>query len=822
MAFDPNLGYVPTGRGYAPEEGSYAPLEDYYRAFNPETGQKGPVGYLGSNPYPNLRYGYSGGQYDVWTGSPRDNLYMGYPEYSGNAIDAMAQNDRNLALYGGMRLGQNLQNYTNFQYGQAANQQEQLNSAWENIARGGAGYTDEQKQAILNNPYLQSLRTSQAQQDSNYLTPEEQQGIYGNPYAASDYAQQQGQNISGLYSNFADQVGYGLDQQNQNINGQLGAGAGAMRNSIYDNRSKQYQNLSDIAALTRGAQDVARSTGEGAVNQLREDVYGQLGPAEQAARQYVDPTALNISQEYSQNYGVSPRDMQNIQDKAGRTVGAQSAMDEENLMQRANAQGNTSPLAMSAMRDRIRQTGAVNQANAMSDAAIQAKQLQLGVTQQRENTRLGAAQQYAGLGAGTELALGQRRLAAAQNVGQIGVNAELGLGTQGLQNEQYMGSNTLGTQAQLGQAQLGAEQYLSGQQQQAQQYMGTSYLNNTQKLLDTGMQQGEFTAGLGTSALQGAEAAASGRAGAVAGNRQGTNQYNQGTGFQQGQYIYDRGSQANLGFANTQQTQEQAYRDYLARAQAQSSQNTQVGQQQQLGLYGAQNQGQQGATRNAITNYAVPGFGQTVFKDVVDFIGAVTGAGKGGGGTGPHARGGEIKGPETALVGEAGPELILNFDKNTNCYGLGTGLDDVPGDDIPDEQDQQIHDSYFDPTPPRGRPLAPENPLWKRIIRRVTSTPDESSQQPGQSQSNGLGLLGSGLKGLIGLAEGGVVNGGRHYFGSQKKLHKPTVELVKGPQIRRLGEKGPSVVVPLIRRPQNKVNVSDLPKILKKYGNYGK
>lgn len=785
MPFDPNLGYVPSG-------GGYAPLSQYYANYDPNSGRQGPTGDVGNNPYPYLRYGYAGPGFDPATGSPQDNLYMGYPPYSGNAIDAMAQNDRNMALYGGMRLGQNLQNYTNFQYGQAGNQQDQLNSAWQNIAQGGGGYTNDQMAAILNNPYLQSLRTSPEQQQSNYLTPEEQAGIYGSPYAASDYAQQQGANLSGLYANFADQVGSGIQGQNAAISGQLVGGANNIRGAYSGNQGRQYQNLSDIAALTRGAQGLARQTGEGAVGQLRSDVYGQLGPAEQAARQYLDPTALNVSQEYQQNYNVSPQDQQNILNKAGRTVGAQSAMDEENLMQAANAQGNTSPLALSTMRNRVRQTGAVNQANAMSDAAIQAKQLQLQTQQQRENTRLGAAQQYAGLGAGTELALGQRRLGAAQNVGQIGVNAELGLGTQGLQNEQYMGSNTLGTQAQLGQAQLGAEQYLSGQQQQAQQYMGSSNLQNTQQLLNTGMQQGEYSAGLGTGALQGAEQAASGRSGSLAGNRQGVNQYNQGTGFQQGQFIYGAGSQANTGFANAARTDDQAFRDYLARQQQQSSQAAQIGQQQQLGVYGAQNQGTQGATKNAITNYAIPGFGNTLFNDAMALVGLATG-GFGGSPTGPHAKGGEINGPQMGLVGEAGPELILSFDKGTQSYGLGTDPNDLPGDD----------DSVL----PSGV-LDKENPLWRKILKRTTNIPDYIPDDADNKTQK--------------MAKGGVVGNKKHFYGSRKNMHMPSMELVKSPQIRPLGVHGPSAVIPLTPRPANKLNIGDLPMLMKKYGSYGR
>ncbi len=136
MPFDPSTGYLSGNQGYAP-------LSAYNQAYDPNSGQQGPTGGVGANPLPALRYGYQGPNYNPAQGGIQNNLYQGYPTYSGNSIDAMAQSDRNLALYGGQQLQQNLSNYTGYQYGQSADFQDRLNSAWDPIAQGQGGYTDD-------------------------------------------------------------------------------------------------------------------------------------------------------------------------------------------------------------------------------------------------------------------------------------------------------------------------------------------------------------------------------------------------------------------------------------------------------------------------------------------------------------------------------------------------------------------------------------------------------------------------------------------------------------------------------------------------------
>ncbi len=814
MPFDPNLGYIPSGQGYAP-------LSAYSQNFDPSTGQQAPTGGVGANPYPQNRYAFQGPQFQGY-GSPSQNLYMGYqPEYM-TAIDRMAVNNRGLALAGGQQLQQDLANYSNYNYGQAGNYTDMLNSAYGNIAQGGGGYTDAQKEAILNNQALQGLRMTPEQQQANYLTQEESAQMSGSPYSASDYANQAGENISGLYGNFAGQIGDDLGSQEAAINNTLAGSGQNMRNAIYDYQGKSQQDLSDIAGLTRGAvqgtkQDVNDALGysQGGVGAAL-DQYGQnignvLGSEQGAVRSYIDPGKLTASDDYMQNYQVGPQDMQGIMNQAGRTVGAQSAMDEENLQSAANAAGNVNPMALQAARNRIRANSAVNEANAMSDAAIKAKQLALTTAQGRENTRLGAEQSYAGLGTGSELSLGGHQIGAntalgnantqaALSLGNQAVNAKMGLGTQNLSNEQYMGSNTLGQQNQTSNAQLGAEQYLAGQNLAGQQYLGNSRLGNTQQLLGTGMQQGQFNANLGTSALQGAEQQAANRAGTLATNRQGVNQYNQGQDYTRGSAIYNAGSQANLGFANNQQGQEQEYRNYLGGQQQQATQGAQVGNQQRLGAYGATNTGVKGATDSAIENYKVPGAWQAIAGTTARFLGL--------------AKGGEIeRGPQTALVGEAGPELIVDIPS----YGYGF---DPTGSGESDEPEQS---GWQHGNEVQGK----SNPLWKNIVRGISPTaakfmpgdtgPDgepRSGDDSGSKGQGGLGLL------KLFMAKGGVVPPGAAQHHPYGKRGKPKAELVTGPQIRTLGATGKQAVVPIRKRPGNRLDLEDLPKLLS--GNYGK
>ncbi len=77
----------------------------------------------------------------------------------------------------------------------------------------------------------------------------------------------------------------------------------------------------------------------------------------------------------------------------------------------------------------------------------------------------------------------------------------------------------------------------------------------------------------------------------------------------------------------------------------------------------------------------------------------------------------------------------------------------------------------------------------------------------------------AGLTKAFMLASGGMVgNKQHHFYGSHNKLKSPAIEMVSKPQVRPLGVSGPDMVVPMIKRPGNKVNISDIPNLVKKYG----
>jgi hypothetical protein len=175
-----------------------------------------------------------------------------------------------------------------------------------------------------------------------------------------------------------------------------------------------------------------------------------------------------------------------------------------------------------------------------------------------------------------------------------------------------------------------------------------------------------------------------------------------------------------------------------------------------------------------------------------------------------------------ALVGEAGPELIIDLKKAAG-----------------------------------GTVAAPEDPLYTKITRNaygLGGDDDNAPQkQPADSNSGGvlgdigsalgpMSLVGAGL-GVLGkylnrpkeqkteMATGGVVSvqkpsplgkSGHHPYGKKgmpkSRILMPKTEFVNKPQIRMLGESVPQAVLPLNNKKGNKVTANMIPKLLERYG----
>lgn len=669
-------------------------------------------------------------------------------ENKGEGLQFKTENDRALALQRGEQLNSDLTNYTDQQYGEAGNFSDLQGAAYQGIASGQGGYSGDEKNAILRQDELSSLQQTPEEANQNYLSTDEQKGIMGDAGAAYH---QLGKDEAG--------VDLASNNRDQYARGEFNSGRDAVNSSL-----------------------AAQDTGvRGAVDKQRELANATLVGEANNARKYLDPNALNTSAEYNNAYNFGGRDMQDIVDKAGRTVGQGAAANEDRLLQDANAQGNTSPLALQAARNRIQQTGQVGSADAMTDARINAKQLQLQTAQNKENTRLGAAQSYANLGTGTELNLGQ---------------------------------DAMDMQNTLGAAQIGAESYLGDQHVKAQQSLGQQGTQLEKDIGQSHIDIGTKGAEMNLAAGQAADAANSARAGQVATNRQATSVGNQTTQYNRGKAAYDTESAANKDFATTRLGQEAEYRKTLADRQSQAAQGAQVGNAQRAGVYGTQTGAVNAAEGNAIVNYKVPSATEKILGGIASVVAGADGL--------------VTPGPRRALVGERGPELEVDLAKlphyssgydptdgsdeygTAQGYTTGSGETETEGNALPGGTMTQNH----------------PNTLWQRLANAATEKygyqpykAEQADEAPYQSpigkKKSGGGLIGKMLTAGA-FAEGGVVN-------AQQEQVAPGISYLDHPQVKTLGENGPTAIVPLTRRPGNKLNVEDIPRLAQQYqhGSYG-
>ena len=339
------------------------------------------------------------------------------------------------------------------------------------------GYTPAQAQAIMNQPGLDALQWNQGMADQNFLTGDEQTAIQGDPYAAyRGYAQ------TASIPQFDAQGNPILDAQGNQV---------MQSQADYLNQlSRQYQ------GTVQGMYD----TGATALG-------GALGTMGTGLSNAIDPSKLGLSGQFTQNYNWTPEDSQNIINAAGRNVGEQTAAIQDQLQRQAAAAGSNAPLALSAALARQRQTGDVAGADAMTQAAIQAKQQELLVQQTLEQMRLGTAQD-----------ISSRQMQEATTMGQSDIAAN-----------EYLTSGRAAAGLQTGQEQITEQNTIAGQE---------------------------------ANLTQAGELAAQQRAQALAQNRQQISQANQAQQFSRGSYIDQAASQrATQEATATRADQTQARQD---------------------------------------------------------------------------------------------------------------------------------------------------------------------------------------------------------------------------------------------------------------------
>ncbi len=581
---------------------------------------------------------------------PQPNPVTGDPGYNPfNSRDAFDLWQR-LGL-GAYNRGQNwedefsgLSNY----YGNAAqgygNRVEELyNPIW----GGGGGYTPEMMRNIIQGEGLDDISN---QLGGNQLQQWEQNRISGDPYGAFDLFRGQAANLSNTAA------GYGDEIRNQ-ANAGYARGLGAV-----DEMRQGYRQAIDPSRMRLS---------EGYMPAVQEALaYGRSGTerALQDPDLYFDPNdpSLNLTPEYLRQAGMTDEEVGQMAASSARDTGAQWQATKDKLYQDAAASGTATPLGLAAAESAMNRSSGAAQNDALlrgrlaargaqREAATGIQDRQLDAGQYRANTRLNSGQYRAGLGSQNALAVQNAALAGNTTAEQLRLAAEGGLTDRQLQTIGNIGN------AALNNAQFGSN-------------LAT---NAAGRAGDWNIDTGRFNATMGTNLMGQGDVNASNRAAQIAGNRQATNQYNQGMQFNINNALSNRYQQAYNPWVAAQQE---------GRAAAQGQQGyygNQANTQNnfRLGGWGQSNQGQQGAAQGYAGwgTTGGQGFGDNFSRSFANTFGQALGSWFAPAGSRPSSgshsndvsrfgfeHGGVIDENQLIEVGEDDrPEVILPLDPTT-------------------------------------------------------------------------------------------------------------------------------------------------------------
>lgn len=421
-----------------------------------------------------------------------------------------------------------------------------------------------------------------------YMTPEEMQASGGDPWAGLNRFDQ---DAAGIRSD--------LDTREQRS---------------FDTLGEQERNIRGVGERYRQGAGGALTSGAAGMRGAVDGAGQDLDASGRSVRGlYEDPDIL-ASEEFMRDYKFGPEDTRDLEHLATSGVGTRYQSEVEDIQRQAAAQGNSSPLALAAMRERSNKAAAREGADAAVGARAQGRQMELETTRGREDVRLGAEQNQARLGTSSELSLAdmlQRRramqLGAEQNIRDAALENEGRQADFDAGNERYLGSSRLDTYGNLGNAR---------------------------------QQAGQFIAGTGAGLAQGADDRATSRANDMARNRQDTQRYTAGQRYDQGRQTAMDSSGIDRGIADQRLDFNRERRGYTAGMQAGSQAGALSSMGQRTGFYGTRGGLRNQASGNlgtydinrrnqAYRDLAIPSRAE---RAISSGIGGFMGAGGGGGG----------------------------------------------------------------------------------------------------------------------------------------------------------------------------------------------
>lgn len=481
-----------------------------------------------------------------------------------------------------------------------------LDRIYQPQAEGQGGYSPEEIAAIQRAGGV--VPTSQSQLDSNFLTPDEEAGIRGD---------------TGSYTKYFD--------PNQ-LNQQQDASAGLQRNAVNNLKTGLTGDINEDALSQSGKYQ------QDSANQLDQN-QGQFGTVLGAdasnVRGAIDPNAVTASQGFLDDYNMTPEEQQNIITSAGISAGAKDAAAVDAEERSARAAG-SSPEGVAAYRARMARAQAADAGDAMTKARVDA-------------SNAAAARKLSGE---------QLREQGGQYLTNTKVGSEQHLGDLALSGTQQLGQQALDQRAKDEAARVADEQFTTGAKLNATATGGEADIANEANINNQGRQQGQYNATTGTGIAEAQDAATSGRAGTIAGNRQTTNVNNQNTQFNQGQAVDNTQSARAKEIADTRLGQQTQGLNYYQGQNEQANQNVQNDQNRQIQTYGTQTSGTNQAGGLGLQASQQPGLLGKIVGGVTGLFNAAGSVAKAAG----SADGGIFTEPTASIIGEDGPEYVSSAD----------------------------------------------------------------------------------------------------------------------------------------------------------------
>lgn len=563
--------------------------------------------------------GLMGDDQNSFGGTSAPTPIMG-PSYksTANPVEA-AQGQRDMIRFGGDKLNQQSED----DYWRAAGREKDYSGRVDPVAQnwmdGGGGYNDEEKARIYQD----------GKEGENYLTGDEQRAASGDTESWGKYFNPEG--MEGAQQDSAGLQRGAAQRLNERVTSAVNPDQ-IRQSEGY--RAKSQQSLKDNR---KGTWDTILGNAD--------NVRGAIDSEGQNVRGAIDPSAVQASQGFLDDYNMSPQEQQDLVESAGISSGTGYRAATGELQRRALAAG-ASPMGVAAYRSRMERQASGDAADAMTKARVAASQEEARRKMEGEQLRESGGRYLTDTKVGSELDLGRQRSAAEQAMGDRAITSQMRLGENELAQANEEEKNRQGT-----------EQYLTEAQTRAAQIGSGAELNTEGNINNQQRQVGQFNTTTGTDIARGQDQASSDRAYRAGANRQGVSMQNQQNASTRGQVVGNaRIGQQNTGMGVLQQQGQQ---------QNQNAENARNRQQQ---TYATETAGTNTATAiGAQADDAAksrPSTWQKVLGGVTSGIEGATGLGgavKGVKAAASYlADGGVVglDGPELAVVGEEGPEIV--------------------------------------------------------------------------------------------------------------------------------------------------------------------